>query len=152
MPAFEIRPVPRQDTAVIHLRCRPDAISATMGEAFGKVFAAIGQAGATPAGPVFSRYFEFGAGAVDFEVGAAVTAPFTGEGEVHAGELGGGDAAVGLHVGPYDTLPETYSAMQAWIVSQGRRPASSMWEVYLTDPQQAPDPATWQTEVYWPVW
>ena len=77
MPGFEIRSVPRQDTAVIHLRCRPDAISATMGEAFGKVFAAIGQAGAIPAGPVFSRYFEFGAEAVDFECGAAVTAPFS---------------------------------------------------------------------------
>ncbi len=78
MPGFEIRSVPRQDTAVIHLRCRPDAISATMGEAFGKVFAAIGQTGATPAGPVFSRYFEFGAEAVDFECGATVAAPFSG--------------------------------------------------------------------------
>ena len=82
----------------------------------------------------------------------AVTAPFTGDGEVAAGELGGGEAAVGMHVGPYDTLHETYSAMQAWIVSQGRRPSSSMWEVYLTDPEQEPDPAKWQTEVYWPVW
>jgi effector-binding domain-containing protein len=152
MPGFEIRSVPRQDTAVIHLRCRPDAISASMGEAFGKLFAAIGRAGAIPAGPVFSRYFEFGAEAVDFECGVAVTAPFTGEGEVAAGELGGGEAAVGVHVGPYDTLHETYSAMQTWIVSQERRPSSFMWEVYLTDPEQEPDPARWQTEIYWPVW
>ncbi len=152
MSQFEIRQVPRQDTAVMRVRCRPDGIAASMGEALGKVFAAIGRAGATPAGPVFSRYFEFGAETVDFECGAVVTAPFTGEGEVSAGELGGEEAAVGMHVGPYDTLSETYSAMQAWIVSQGRRPASAMWEVYLTDPQQEPDPARWQTEIYWPVW
>jgi effector-binding domain-containing protein len=57
-----------------------------------------------------------------------------------------------MHVGPYDTLHETYSAMQAWIVSQERRPSSFMWEVYLTDPEQEPDPARWQTEIYWPVW
>jgi effector-binding domain-containing protein len=36
-------------------------------------------------------------------------------------------------------------------VAQGRRPASTMWEVYLTDPEEEPDPARWRTEVYWPV-
>jgi hypothetical protein len=25
------------------------------------------------------------------------------------------------------------------------------WEVYLTDPQRAPDPADWLTEVIWPL-
>ena len=57
-----------------------------------------------------------------------------------------------MHVGPYDTLHQTYSDMQAWIVSQGRRPSSFMWEVYLTDPQMDPDPAKWRTEIYLPVW
>jgi AraC family transcriptional regulator len=152
MPDFEIRHVPHQDTAVVRRRCAPDAISAAMGEGFGAVFAAIGRAGATPAGPVFARYFSFGPDAVDFECGAVVTAPFSGDGDVQPGELGGSEAALGMHVGPYDTLHETYSALQAWMTAQGRRPASSMWEVYLTDPQQEPDPAKWRTEIYWPVW
>lgn len=152
MSQFEIRQVPHQDTAVIHMRCRPEDISATMGEAFGRIFAAVGQAGATPAGPVFTRYFEFGPESVDFECGVAVAAPFPGLGDVQPGELGGGEAAVGLHIGPYDSLHVTYSQMQAWIVAQGRRPASTMWEVYLTDPEEEPDPARWRTEVYWPVW
>jgi len=26
-----------------------------------------------------------------------------------------------------------------------------MWEYYLTDPEQQPDPATWQTKVVWPI-
>jgi effector-binding domain-containing protein len=152
MPHFEIRPVPRQDTAVIHLRCRPEDISTTMGEGFGRVFAAVGKAGVVPAGPVFARYFEFGAEAVDFECGVTVTTRFPGDGDVQPGELGGGVAAVGLHIGPYDTLHQTYSQLQSWMVSQGRRPASSMWEVYLTDPEEEPDAARWRTEVYWPVW
>lgn len=152
MSQFEIRHVPHQDTAVIHLRCRPDDISTSMGEAFGRVFAAVGQAGASPTGPVFTRYFEFGPESVDFESGVAVAAPFPGVGDVQPGELGGGEAAVGLHIGPYDSLHLTYSQMQTWIVSQGRRPASVMWEVYLTDPEEEPDPARWRTEVYWPVW
>lgn len=151
MSDFEIRSVPRQDTAVIHLRSDPQAISTAMGEGFGRVFAAIGRAGATPAGPVFSRYFEFGEDAVDFECGVAVVAPFSDDGDVTAGELGGGEAAVGMHIGPYDTLHETYAALQAWIAAQGRAPAADMWEVYLTDPEQESDPAKWLTEVYMPL-
>ena len=152
MSGFEIRAVSRQHTAVVRRRCAPDGISTAMGEGFGAVFAAVGKAGATPAGPVFSRYFSFGPEAVEFECGVVLTAPFVGDGEVQAGELGGGEAAVGMHVGPYDTLHETYSAMQAWMAEQGKRPASSMWEVYLSDPEQEPDPTKWLTEVYWPVW
>lgn len=151
MPGFEIRDVPIQHTAVVHAHCRPEAISATMGELFGKVFAAIGAAGAQPVGPVFARYFGLGEDEIDFECGAAVAAPFPGVGEVRAGELGGVDAAVGMHTGPYDGLHETYREMGAWIADQGRTPSRVMWEVYLTDPEQEPDPSRWQTEVYWPV-
>jgi effector-binding domain-containing protein len=151
MPGFVIREVPRQHTAVVHVHCRPEAISATMGDSFGRVFAAIGKAGVPPAGPVFARYFDFGDDDVDFECGAAVEAPFPGDGEVQAGELGGGEAAVGMHTGPYDSLHETYRAMQAWIADQGRSPSKVMWEVYLSDPEHEPDPSKWQTEVYWPV-
>jgi effector-binding domain-containing protein len=151
MSQFEIRPVPRQHTAVVHLHCRPEDISTTMGGGFGRVFAAIGKAGVVPAGPVFARYFEFSDQSVDFECGVTVAMPFPGEGDVQPGELGGGVAAVGMHIGPYDTLAQTYGQLQAWIASQGRQPGSSMWEVYLTDPEEEPDAARWRTEVYWPV-
>jgi AraC family transcriptional regulator len=151
MPAFEFRDVPYQHTAVVHVHCRPDAISDTMGQGFGTVFAAIGKNGAIPVGPVFARYFDFDADDVDFECGAVVAAPFAGVDEVTAGELGGGEAAVGMHIGPYDRLHETYEAMRAWIAEQGRTPAKVMWEVYLSDPQTEPDAARWRTEVYWPV-
>jgi hypothetical protein len=26
-----------------------------------------------------------------------------------------------------------------------------MWEYYLSDPEQEPDPAKWQTRVIWPL-
>jgi AraC family transcriptional regulator len=151
MLELQFRQVPRQDTAVIHLSCRPDAISETMGPAFGKLFGSVGRSGGVPAGPVFARYFSFSDDVVDFECGVAVVAPYTGDGEVQAAEIGGCEAAVGMHIGPYDRLHETYSEMQAWIQAQGRTPSAVMWEVYLSDPDQVPDPAEWRTEVYWPV-
>jgi AraC family transcriptional regulator len=151
MSQFEIRDVPLQDAAVIHLSCRPDAISETMGPAFGKLFESVGRSGGVTAGPVFARYFAFSDDLVDYECGIALAAPYTWNGEVQAGQIGGCEAAVGMHIGPYDRLPETYAAMQAWIEGQGRKPGAVMWEVYLNDPDQVPDPAEWRTEVYWPV-
>ncbi len=46
----------------------------------------------------------------------------------------------GLHIGPYDKLVETYTAMQTWIREQGLSPASKMWETYLSDPAVEKDP------------
>jgi effector-binding domain-containing protein len=151
MPEFEIRHVPRHDAAVLHLTARPEAISETMGPAFGKLFESVGRSGGVPTGPVFARYFSMSEDVCDFECGVAVAAPFTGGGEVQASEIGGCEAAVGMHVGPYEELHETYAAMQAWLEAQGRKPSAVMWEVYLTDPDEVPDPAEWRTEVYWPV-
>ncbi len=122
-----------------------------MGEAFGRVFEAVTRSGGVPAGAVFARYFSFDDDVVDFECGITVETPFSGDDEVKASELGGCDAAVALHIGSYDSLGETYDALRAWIEAQGRTPAAVMWEVYLTDPDQEPDPARTQTEVYWPV-
>jgi effector-binding domain-containing protein len=151
MSEFEIRDVPRQDTAVIHLSCPPDAISTTMGPAFGRLFASVGRSGGVPAGPVFARYFSFSEELVDFECGVALVAPYSADGDVTASHIGGCQAAVGLHVGPYDRLHESYAAMQAWIEAHGRRPGAVMWEVYLSDPGSEPDPATWRTEIFWRV-
>jgi effector-binding domain-containing protein len=151
MSAFEIRHVPRQDAAVILQSCPPDGISAAMGPALGRVFESVGRAGGVPAGPVFARYLSFSDERIDFECGIVVQAPFAGDGEVHASDLGGCEAAVGVHVGPYETLQETYAAMEAWIAEQGRQPGPVMWEIYLTDPESEPDPARWRTEVVWPV-
>ena len=151
MTSYEIRFVPRLDAAVIPLRCSASEISAAMGQGFGKVFEAVARSGGTPSGPVFARYFEFAEDSIDFECGIAVETPFSGDGEVEASDLGGCEAAVALHIGPYDTLCQTYEALQAWVEAQGHKPSSVMWEVYLTDPDQEPDPSRWQTGVFQPV-
>ena len=87
----------------------------------------------------------------EFEAGVPVATPIAGGDEVQPGELGGVEAAVGMHIGPYDTLEQTYTAMMEWITTQGRTVAGPMWETYLTDPDTEPDPQAWRTEVFIPV-
>lgn len=48
-------------------------------------------------------------------------------------------------------LPQTYRAMEAWVLEQGRSPAGAPMEVYLTDPGEHPDPRTGETEVVLPL-
>jgi AraC family transcriptional regulator len=99
----------------------------------------------------FTRYVSSGPGLLTIEVGFQFAAPAGGDGEVEAGELQGGPAAVGVHGGPYDQLGETYAAMERWMEQNGLRPGGPAWEWYVTDPADHPDPADWRTEVYWPV-
>jgi effector-binding domain-containing protein len=151
MPEFEIRSVPRHDTAVVRVSTPTDQISQAVGPAMGAAFAAVGKAGAIPVGPPLCKYLTYSETSVEFETGVPVAAPFPGDGDVRAGEVGGCEAAVGVHVGPYDTIGQTYQKLQAWIEGQGRKPATVMWESYLTDPQQEPDSSKWRTEICWPV-
>ena len=150
MSSSQIRFVPRQDTAVVAVTSPLDGISESMGKAFEKIFQALGAAGVEPAGPPFARYFNMDE-PFEFEAGVPVATPFAGGHEVKPSAIGGVEAAVGMHVGPYDTLGQTYTAMMEWITAQGRSVAGPMWETYLTDPSTEPDPQAWRTEVFIPV-
>lgn len=151
MSEYEIRPVPKYHTAAIKLSAPMDSIGDVMAQAFPKLFHALTKAGAAPAGPPLARYFSFGGPVIEFECAVPVATPFAGDGEVQPGEVGGGDAAVAVHLGPYDTISQTWEAMTAWVEEQGRVPAGPGWEYYLTDPSEEPDHAKWVTEVYMPV-
>lgn len=150
MSEFELRSIPRQSTAVVVVTTTTDRIGETMGEAFGKVFAALGKAGVAPAGPPICKYTAFDADSVTYEAGVPVAAAFAEDGEVVASEVGGCTAAVGMHVGPYDRLVETYGQLQAWLEGQGRKPSAIMWESYLDDPDTTPAEQL-RTEIYWPA-
>ena len=151
MSDFEIRSVPRMDTAVVTASAAPDAIGESMAQVLPKAFEAVAKSSATPAGPPFARYFSFGGATIEYEGGVPVAAPFVGDGEVKPSELGGGEAAVAMHLGSYDTISDTWGALSKWVENQGRKPAGPGWESYLTDPGEEPDPSKWVTEVYLPV-
>jgi effector-binding domain-containing protein len=56
-----------------------------------------------------------------------------------------------VHAGPYETLSDTYQAIETWLASTGKVPSGPPWEIYLTDPSTEPDPAKWLTEVIFPL-
>jgi len=132
-------------------RVKPSEIARAIGEALPLVFAYAQQNGIPVAGPPFARYPEMGSGLMTLDIGVPVAAPpdISG-GEVRADTLPGGLAAVTIHAGPYNKLPEAVTALGEWIAS-GLTPSGGPWESYITDPGEYPDPKDWKTEVFWPV-
>ncbi|HJL17969.1 MAG TPA: AraC family transcriptional regulator [Sandaracinaceae bacterium LLY-WYZ-13_1] len=125
-------------------------IAEALGQCLPAIFAHCQRHGVAMAGPPFARYPSAGPGTVTLEAGIPTVQPAEGDGEITAGTLGGTRAAVGLHVGPYETLPQAHAALERWVRENGGEPSGAPWESYLTDPGEVPDPAEWQTQVVLP--
>jgi effector-binding domain-containing protein len=119
--------------------------------AFVSSFTAARDSGVAISGPPFAFYPEMPTETVAIEAGFPVSAPIEASGDVHPLVLPGGKAIELIHIGPFEALAETYSALQAWMDEEGHQPAAGMWEVYLTDPQVEPDQSKWQTKIVWPI-
>jgi effector-binding domain-containing protein len=125
---------------------------------FPELFGWLASQGIEPGGAPFIRYLVIDMdGDLQIELGVPVSAPANGSGRIRPGVLPAGSYAVLRHTGPYDGLVAANGALQQWAAEHGVRfdtsdtPQGSAWggrvESYLTDPSQAPDPATWQTDV-----
>jgi effector-binding domain-containing protein len=146
----EVGHLSMRETAVITVDVPAEELPRAIGEAIAEVESAMREAGVDLAGPPFARYLEF-APRIRAEIGFPVLRPAPDFGRVRPGRLPGGRIAWVLHVGPYDGLHETYARLMRWLAGQGLHPSGPAWEVYWSDPETEPDPATRRTELFAPV-
>ena len=154
-----------QPVLVVRRRVSRSEIAAAIGEALPHIFQYAQQHGIALAGHPFTRYVEVGAGLLTIEPGMRVVGsrqppasiedaapkPASREGAVVEDLLPGGPAATTVHEGSYETLSESYAALEVWMESHRFAAAGAPWESYITDPAEHPDPKNWKTEVCWPV-
>ena len=126
-------------------------IGEVMGPMFGEVYRHIQQSGQAPAGMPFAIYHSMDGNTVNFECGMPVVSPMAGTDRIRAGELPAGTVATVTHMGPYEELAHTWSALTDWMGSQGLQPAGAPWEVYVTDPGKVADQSKWRTDIFFPV-
>lgn len=140
-----------QKVAAVRERVPMASLTDFFARAFGTVMTVVQRHGASPAGPPFARYRGMPGETVDVEAGFPITGNFEQTDGVAIGTLPESDAYEALHIGPYDTLQQTYGIIQQQMAAEGVNPGDSMWEYYLSDPETEPDPAKWQTRVIWPI-
>lgn len=155
VPTVTLRDLRRVPTVAVRFTAPIVELPQRVPAALQEVMAEAGRARAPFAGPPFALYRSMGPGGVEVDVGVPLRAPIPDAallaGRLHAGELPAGRAAVALHVGAYDTIQVTYEGMQAWARQHGHTLGEVMWESYLSDPHEETDPATWRTEIVWPL-
>jgi len=140
-----------QLTAVVRERVPVKDLPQFFARALHQALEAMQSQGHHPVGPPFSLYHGMPTDAVDVEAGFPVDGPITAVDGVAPGSLPAGRVVEATHVGPYDRLPQTYEEIVGYMKEQGLTPSSDMWESYLSDPAQEPDPATWRTQIFWPA-
>ena len=150
-PKFGTTQLAAQPIVGIRTTVAMNEIGKVMGPLFGELHGHIRQSGQQAAGAPLAIYYSPPGDTVDLECAIPVAAPIAGAGRVRAGELPAGKAATVTHVGPYDTLSQTWAALTAWMQSQGLAAAGAPWESYVTDPGAEPDQSRWRTDIFFPV-
>ncbi|EYR63713.1 AraC family transcriptional regulator [Actinotalea ferrariae CF5-4] len=129
-----------------------DHLTEFFDRAFGAAAGGLAAQGAPPTGPAVALYRGDVTEVVDLTAGFVVPldAPAPGDGLVDV-RLPEGAAVVTVHVGPYDTLEQTYAELGRWMAERGLAARDVMWEEYLDGPAGEPDPARWRTRVVTPI-
>jgi effector-binding domain-containing protein len=140
-----------QPTAVLREQVAMSELPEFFQRAFEEVMAAVQAQNIPCVGPPFGKYYGMPGETVDLEAGFPVAAAVAPTGDVVPSTLPGGPVVEAVHVGPYDTLEQTYGELESWMEEQDLRGADVMWESYLSDPEAEPDPATWRTLICVPV-
>jgi effector-binding domain-containing protein len=137
----------------VPMRQLPEVIPQLLGE----VFAWLGKQGIAPAGAPFIRYHVINMESkMDIEMGVPVTSALSGDGRISAGVLPAGRYAALVYTGVRNGT-KANKALLDWAAEKGI--VWDRWEAkngdgfgarlesYLTDPEEEPEQAKWETEV-----
>lgn len=152
MPQFQIIDATPEPFAFLPRSAAIADMKTVMPECYAELGRLFAEAGASPAGAPLTHYLDYDETSTTFEVGFPARAE-----DVEAlraaglgiGSTPGGPVMTAVHVGPYETVHETYDALLADMRARGHTPTRDMWERYTSPPETPPDRI--ETEVIWPA-
>lgn len=140
-----------QHTAIIPLIIPRDEMQEVFKVCVGELVAAITAQGITPAGPLFTHHLKITPEVFNFEMCFPVSTPVAASGRMKPSQWPAMKVARTVYHGPYEGLPDAWGEFMDWIEASGHKPASDLWECYLTNPDSDPDPSNWLTELNRPL-
>ncbi len=148
---FATREIQSQPIVGIRATTTMEEIKQVIGALFGEIMEYFTRNGLAPAGMPLTIYHEMDADRLEMECGMPVASPVEGTERVRPGELPAGKVATVTHMGPYEQLGQTWSALMKWMEEEGLQAAGAPWEVYVTDPGEEPDQSKWRTDIFFPI-
>lgn len=145
-----LRSVPARTAAAISDTVELDGVLSWYDEAMAELDSAI--AGHHRLGPPGGRYDNelFTAGRGRVLVYRPVADP-PSLGRVAPVTLPATELAITVHHGPHDDIDVTYGRLGAWVVDHALAVDGPVHETYLCGPRDNPAPASWRTEIGWPI-
>lgn len=143
--------LPSSDAVAIRTTVPVTELPRFIGDSFHELVSHLKARGAQPLDPPFVRYHAFTPEAVEVEAVMCCDHPVPGEGHIVPLRLEASEAAIVKHVGPYEQIGPAYDALQSWLDEHGKHATQAPREVYLTSPEEVPDPAAWVTLVEQPM-
>ena len=149
----QVKELPAQHVVAVRKHTSLARIGEDIQAGFGQIWGAIGPRGIVPAGAPFLVMYDVIDEETegDVEVCVPVAEPFEGHDGVYGREVEAVTAATTMHHGPYDELGPAYHTLTGWVQEHGHEIAGPPREVYLTAPQETPDPADYLTEIVFPI-
>lgn len=147
----QIRQTRIQLTACVHVTVPRAQIREVMGPGLSEVRTAIAAQGLVATGAWLTHHFRMSPDVFDFEICVPVAGPIAVAGRVRPGQLPAMKVAQAIYRGSYEGLGAAWPEFDAWITTNGHRPAADLWECYLTGPDSSPDSSGWRTELTRPL-
>jgi effector-binding domain-containing protein len=139
-----------------------DALPTTLPPLIDEVSAWLEKQGVEPTGAPFFRYLVIDmASQLTVDTGWPVDAEVPADERFRRESFPAGRYVTAIHTGPFDQLTEATAQFLAWADDNGitwdvrNGPKGDEWasraEIYLTNPDEEPDPEKWQTELAFKV-
>jgi DNA-binding transcriptional MerR regulator len=147
----KLRPVPAQHVTAVQDTVDLGNVLHWYADAMAELDAALrGTADVGPPGGVYANeLFTDGRGHVLVYRQVADDAP--PRGRVEPVVLPGVELAVATHTGDHDDIDVTYGALGAYVTDHQLVVDGPVREIYLVGPRDGAPPASWRTEIGWPV-
>lgn len=148
-----IRWMPVTRAAVIHAVTTHAELVGAFAQIYPAVWDALHEQGPPQLGEVIAVYHSIGDDELVLSAGMEVAEDFEPLEPLALLELGGCEAGVIDHFGPYlfDDFRRTQAALEAELAGIGRAPTGMVVERYLTMPDAEPDQSKWHTEIWLPL-
>jgi effector-binding domain-containing protein len=146
-----------QPYVAIRAQATMQTLDSVIPQGIGEVFAWLGKQGIAPAGAPFVRYLVIDMAALlELEVGVPVASALAGDGRIIPGMLPAGRYASLIYTGIDNGIQGNWTllkwgnekglAWDTWTTEKGDG-WGARYESFLTNPDEEPDRAKWETEV-----